>query len=195
MIFLCWLVVQMSLRIELYNGPLWRILFFRQICCQAHQKMSEMFVFNDLYAGWLFKCHCAIDLFNGPFVRNIFSPSMQKKKPSQMSEMSFFYDLYVGQLFESHCAISPFSRKICRQSRQWLNVIFFNDFYAGWLFVIHCAIDLYNGPFVATFIFQPNMSPSSLKNERNVFFYYYLNAGRKFQSRRKKNIFGNGKKK
>ena len=37
--------------IDLYNGQFVAILIFRQICRKAHQKMSEMFVFNDLYAG------------------------------------------------------------------------------------------------------------------------------------------------
>ena len=77
------------------------------------------------------------------------------KKTSQMSEISFFYDSYVDQLFESRMIKSEF---------------FFNDVYAGWLFVSHCAIDLYNGPFVAIFIFPPNMSPGSPKNKRNVRF-------------------------
>ena len=83
--------------------------------------------FNDLYAGWLFTCHCAIELFNGPFVRNLFSPSIPKNEPNERNV--FFYDSYVGQLFESHCAISPFSRQICRQScpktRQMIKFEFF----------------------------------------------------------------------
>ena len=116
MIFCAGLLFVSHCVIDLYNGPFVAIFIFPPICRQAHQKMSEMFVFNDLYAGWLFKCHCAIELFKGPFVRNLFSPSMPKNDPNERNV--FFYDLYVGQLFESHCAISPFSRKICRQSRQ-----------------------------------------------------------------------------
>ena len=71
--FLCWLVVQMSLRIELYLlGP-----FSCQVC-QKTSQMCEMSFFYDSYVGQLFERHCAIS----PFSRQICRQSCQKNAPN-----------------------------------------------------------------------------------------------------------------
>ena len=152
-------------------GHLWRFSFSRQICRQAHQKMSEMFVFNDLYAGWLFKCHCTIELLNGRFVRNLFSPSMQKR-----AKCLFLWFICWSVVWKSLRYLSIFSQTmspISPKNAPMIKCDFLKWFWC-WLVVRKSLrIDLYNGPFVAIFFFPPNMSPSLPKNERNVFFLLF----------------------